>query len=244
MIINNDCLIAMKDIKDDSIDMVLCDLPYAKTNFSWDSLVPMEPLWEQYKRICKKNAAIVLFATQPFTTTLISSNLKYYRYNWIWDKKRGIGFQYSRHQPMRQHEDILVFSYGKEKYNRQMKLRDKPQEGYKKGEPVKGSKGFYSQKMTHQGTTYTHKCPTTILTYSIGRAGRLHPTQKPVALCEYLIKTYTDEQEVVLDNCLGSGTTAVAAINTNRQYIGIEKDKEYFDIAVKRIDSIEKDLWE
>ena len=235
-IYNMDCLEGMKEIEDGSIDMILCDLPYGTTACKWDAIIPFEPLWEQYERIVKPNGAIVLTASQPFTTSLISSNYKMFKYCWVWDKKIPGGMSYARYQPMRQHEDILVFYKGRPVYNPQMVKRDKP---IKKG----GNK--YSETAPIQACkegkefrkTYEYKNPTTILTFNKVRKGTVHPTQKPVALFEYLIKTYTNEGDLVLDNCIGSGTTAIAALNTHRNFIGFELDKGYFDIANQRIAS-------
>ena len=191
-------------------------------------------MWEQLKRIIKPNGAIVMTASQPFTTTLISSNMKMFKYCWVWDKKIPGGMSYARFQPMRQHEDIVVFCDGKTTYNRQMTLRDKPikKGGNKFSEtaPIAACKKGGSFKKT-----YAYKNPTTIITEVKVRRGAIHPTQKPVALMEYLIKTYTNEGETILDFAAGSFTTAVAADNTKRRWIGIEKEKEYFDIGVKRI---------
>lgn len=232
MVLQGDCLELMKDIPDASIDMILCDLPYGTTACKWDSIIPFEPLWEQYERIIKDNGSIVLTASQPFSSALVMSNPKMFKYEWIWDKKIPSGMSYARFQPMRQHEVILVFCKGKTIYNKQMVKRDKPIKsgGTKKSEtaPIKYKNNSFKK-------TYEYKNPTTILTFDKIRRGSIHPTQKPVALFEYLIKTYTNEGETVLDNCAGSGTTAIACLNTNRNYILMEKEKEYVEIINKRI---------
>ena len=230
-----DCLELMKEIPDISIDMVLCDLPYGTTACKWDSVIPFEPLWEQYKRIIKDNGAIVLFGSEPFSTELRHSNLKMYKYDWIWDKKIPSGMSYARFQPMRQTENISVFCKGKTVYNPQMIKRDKPIKGggMSKGETTN------NQKLVALHKTYDYKNPINILVFDKIRKGSLHPTQKPVALLEYLIKTYTNEGETVLDNCMGSGSTGVACINTNRNFIGYELDEKYFEIAKERLEQHE-----
>ena len=231
-IICGDCLEVMPLLPDKSIDMILCDLPYGTTACKWDTVIPFEPLWEQYERIIKDNGAIVLFGSQPFTSNLIMSNPKLFKYEWIWDKKIPSGMSYARFQPMRQHENILVFCKGKTIYNKQMIKRDKP---IKEGGKKKSESAPIANFNNMGGKIYEEKNPTTILTYQKVRQGSIHPTQKPVALCEYLIKTYTNEGEIVLDNCIGSGTTAIAALNTGRFFIGIEKEEKYVEIARKRI---------
>jgi len=223
----------MKDIADKSIDMILCDLPYGTTDCKWDVVIPFEPLWEQYKRIIKDNGAIVLFGSEPFSSALRISNITEYKYDWIWDKKIPSGMSYARFQPMRRSEQISVFCNGKTKYNPQMTLRDFPIKGggMSKGETTN------NQKLKALNKTYTHKNPTNILVFDKVRKGSVHPTQKPVALFEYLIKTYTNEGDLVLDNCAGSGTTGVACMNTKRDFILIEQLQEYVDIANKRLEN-------
>ena len=236
-LIQGECLEKMKDISDGSIDLILCDLPYGTTKCKWDTIIPFEPLWEQYKRIIKDNGAIVLTASQPFTSALVMSNVKMFKYEWIWNKVTGRGHLVAKHRPMAQHENILVFGNGKVKYNPQMVLMDKPQRGYSSD----GDVGNERTKIMGGRTTKqreviyrTHKYPKTIITQGVD-GKYLHPTQKPVALFEYLIKTYTNEGDLVLDNCMGSGTTGVACKNLNRNFIGIELDPDYFKIAEKRI---------
>lgn len=230
-----DCLELMKEIPDESIDMILCDLPYGTTACKWDTVIPFDKLWEQYKRIIKDNGAICLFGSEPFSTELRHSNLKMYKYDWIWDKKIPSGMSYARFQPMRQTENISVFCKGKTVYNPQMIKRDKPIKGggMSKGETTN------NQKLVALHKTYDYKNPINILVFDKIRKGSLHPTQKPVALLEYLIKTYTNEGETVLDNCMGSGSTGVACINTNRNFIGYELDEHYFQIAKERLEQHE-----
>jgi site-specific DNA-methyltransferase (adenine-specific) len=229
----------MKDIPDKSIDMILCDLPYGTTACKWDTIIPFEPLWEQYERVTKDNGAIVLTASQPFTTVLINSNIKRFRYSWTWEKEQGVNFLMAKKQPLKVHEDICVFSKKQTVYNPQM-TEGKP---YISGKGDSGEVTGRVKKVQtkNNGTRY----PRSVIQFK--RETGLHPTQKPVALFEYLIKTYTNEGETVLDNCMGSGTTAIACINTNRNFIGFELDKHYYDIAKERIqkalaDSDEKGL--
>jgi site-specific DNA-methyltransferase (adenine-specific) len=232
-IYNMDCLEGMKLIPDKSIDMILCDLPYGTTACKWDAVIPFEPLWEQYERIIKDNGAIVLTASQPFTTVLINSNLKAFRYCWVWNKKKAGNIFLAKKQPMKIHEDVIVFSKKPHNYYPQMIKRDKVKrsKNYGTGEAIGGTK-----EKEDKVYTYTHKYPTSILEFSNAvQKGKVHPTQKPVALFEYLIKTYTNDGETVLDNCIGSGTTAIACINTGRNFIGFELDKHYCDIANERI---------
>lgn len=233
-LIQGDCLEKMKDIPDKSIDMILCDLPYGTTACKWDTIIPFEPLWEQYKRIIKDNGAIVLTASQPFTSALVMSNIKMFKYEWIWGKSKCGSPLAAKYRPMAKHENILVFGKGVIKYNPEM-LEGIP---YKRDfTPTKlnnhkfGIKG--ANKTDNKGTRF----PDTVLFFQQKwrRQDQLHPTQKPVALFEYLIKTYTNEGDLVLDNCMGSGTTGVACKNLNRNFIGIELDPEYFKIAEKRI---------
>jgi site-specific DNA-methyltransferase (adenine-specific) len=221
----------MKEIPDGSVDMVLADPPYGTTACKWDSIIPLDPMWKHLKRVIKPNGAIVMTASQPFTTTLISSNMKMFKYCWVWDKKIPSGMSYARFQPMRRSEDAIVFCAGKTVYNAQMVLREKPIKGggMSKGETTN------NQKLKALKKTYTHKNPTNIIEFDKVRRGSVHPTQKPVALMEYLIKTYTNEGETVLDFTMGSGTTGLAAKNLSRNFIGIELDETYFNIAKDRI---------
>ena len=231
-IYNEDCLEGMKRIPDGSIDMILCDLPYGTTACKWDTIIPFEALWEQYERIIKDNGAIVLTAAQPFTSALVMSNPKMFKYSWIWDKVKPSGFQVAKYRPMMRQEDVLVFGKGRINYNPIMTLREKVKTSriYSSSDsnPLKNNDG--------KNRTYTHKYPQSILTFSNAvQKGKVHPTQKPVLLFEYLIKTYTDEGETVLDNCMGSGTTAIACLNTERNFIGFELNEEYYNMSLKRI---------
>ena len=233
-----DCLEVMKQIPDKSIDMILCDLPYGTTACKWDTIIPFEPLWEQYKRIIKDNGAIVLTASQPFTSALVMSNLKMYKHHWVWVKEKGTGFQVAKYRPMMKTEDIIMFSKKSAKYNPQMIEREKP---LKYRYPTVQSKSNPLASYSNKEVIATHKYPENILTFKTERG--LHPTQKPVALFEYLIKTYTNEGDLVLDNCAGSGTTWVACKNLNRNYILIEKEQEYVDIANKRLETTTTSLF-
>lgn len=237
-IYEGDCLELMNGIPDKSIDMILCDLPYGTTACVWDSIIPFEPLWEQYERVIKDNGAIVLFGSQPFTTKLIESNFDLFRYELIWDKTFGRQPQLANIQPMKRHENVLVFAkrgYGKTTYNPQKEPLEKPYHS-KGASNNNGSRNEHKLRLKKVAKTYTHKTPTTILKFKPpSNSITVHSTQKPVELFEYLIKTYTNEGEIVLDNCLGSGTTVIAAINTNRNYIGIELDEKYYNIAKNRI---------
>lgn len=235
-IYNEDCLVGMQRIDDASIDMILCDLPYGTTACKWDTVIPLEPLWEQYKRVIKPHGAIVLTASQPFTSALVMSNPKMFKYDWCWHKSRVTGVLNAKRQPLRCKEDILVFSSGSPVYYPQGLQRCNKQTCT--GVSKSGKQGECTGKITQTDSgTYTQTTtgyPRNVLEIP-SETKTVHPTQKPVALFEYLIKTYTNPGGTVLDNCLGSGTTAIAAINTGRHYIGIEKDAEYFDIAQKRI---------
>ena len=239
-----DCLDVMKDIPDKSIDMVLTDLPYGTTACKWDTIIPFEPLWEQYKRIIKDNGAIVSTASQPFTSKLILSNLEMFKYEWIWKKSKSQHFAQAPYRPMTIHENVVVFSNGGTAKNANIRAKYNPQGLVFLGKVVSGKKAQHSEhrmRKTDQAdyvqewTNY----PNTILEFN-NEGNTVHPTQKPVALFEYLIKTYTNEGDLVLDNCMGSGTTGVACQNLNRNFIGIELDTEYFKIAEKRIKEISK----
>lgn len=240
---NGDCLEIMKNISDKSVDMILCDLPYGTTACKWDTVIPFEPLWEQYNRVIKDNGAIVLFCSEPFTSRLIGSNLKGFKYRWDWNKKIPSGMGYAKYRPMQQTEDIAVFTKNGEKtiYNPQMIKRKVP---IKSGGNTKQAGVYGGFKCMGTGKEYKkiyeYKNPTTLIEFDKVRKGAVHPTQKPVALLEYLIKTYTNENETVLDNCMGSGSTGVACVNTNRDFIGIELDKDYFNIAKQRITGNQK----
>ena len=231
-----DCLELMKDIPDKSVDMILCDLPYGTTQCKWDTVIPFESLWKQYNRIIKTDGAIVLFGSEPFSSSLRMSNIKKYKYDWVWDKKQAGNVLNAKRQPLKTFENIIVFNT--KSYYPQMrtgKLRKKG--GLNKQPEITG-------KVDLNYTTYNDKYyPIAILEFSnANKRNRLHPTQKPVALLEYLIKTYTKEGETILDNCMGSGSTCLACVRTNRHYIGFELDEQYFDIAKKRIKNAESEV--
>jgi DNA modification methylase len=231
-----DCLELMKDLPDKSIDAIIADLPYGTTACKWDSIIPFEPLWEQYERIIKDNGAIVLFGNEPFSSHLRMSNIKKYRYDWKWDKVRGSNFATVNRRPFNSFEDIMVFYKKQPTYNPQF-WQGKPYE-QKQGYVGESKQTGLSRKEVvtkSDGRRY----PLSIIRFS--KENGLHPTQKPVALLEYLIKTYTNEGELVLDNTMGSGTTGVACVNTNRNFIGMELDDKYFEIAEKRINDTIKD---
>jgi site-specific DNA-methyltransferase (adenine-specific) len=223
----------MKDISDKSIDMILCDLPYGTTACKWDTIIPFEPLWEQYKRIIKDNGAIVLTASQPFTSALVVSNVKMFKYEWVWKKTRPTGFFTAKNMPMKIHENILVFYKKQPTYNPEKTKADESKIDKRKtlNPTYNPYLGVKKERVKDSGMRY----PLTIQTFnSISEKGQ-HPTQKPVALFEYLIKTYTNEGDLVLDNCAGSGTTAIACLNNHRNYVLIEKEQEYIEIINKRI---------
>lgn len=242
-LMQGDCLERMKEIPDGSVDMILTDPPYGTTACKWDSIIPLEPMWSHLKRVIKPNGAIVMTASQPFTTTLIASNMNMFKYCWVWEKTRSTGHVHAKNKPMKKHEDICVFSEGTTIHKSQSKNRMtySPQ-GLISIEPKMRKQGGNSDAVmglrpSHKDTLQTEAgYPTTIL--KIQSEGKtVHPTQKPVALMEYLIKTYTNETETVLDFTMGSGTTGVACVTTNRNFIGIELDATYFNIAKQRIES-------
>ena len=237
-IYNEDCLEGMRRISDKSVDMILCDLPYGTTACKWDTIIPFEPLWEQYKRVIKDNGAIVLTAVQPFTSNLIVSNLDMFRYSWVWEKTMATGGFLAKKRPLRAHEDVCVFYKNQPTYNQQ-KLLGEPytrKEGVKKNSVIGDREGGYIT--VNKGG----RSPRSVIKIPNPNRGSMHPTQKPVPLFEYLIKTYTNEGETVLDNCMGSGTTAIACINTNRNFIGFELDETYFDLANERINKHNENL--
>ncbi len=239
-----DCLEGMKLLPDKSIDMILCDLPYGTTKAKWDIIIPFDRLWEQYERIIKDNGAIVLTASQPFASALVMSNPKLFRYEWIWDKCNVTGHLQAKRMPMKQHESVLIFSKKQTKYNPQFEYIDENDYRFSKKGRVRKTKdntvyGFVGGGRTlESGKRY----PKTIIKFNnSNHRGKLHPTQKPVALFEYLIKTYTNEGEIVLDNCIGSGTTAVACELSNRKWIGFETESEYIELINKRLDQTQLD---
>ena len=232
-LIQGDCLEVMKNIPSASVDMILCDLPYGTTRNKWDTCLNLDKLWEQYKRIIKDNGAIVLFSQMPFTAALVMSNPKMFRYEWIAEKSLATGFLNAKRMPMKAHENILVFYKKLPTYNAQM-TKGKPYSITRRDIGGQYLHNFESIETKNEGT----RCPRDVLRdlwqpYCGGKM--YHPTQKPVPLLEYLIKTYTNEGDTVLDNCMGSGSTGVACVNTKRDFIGVELDENYFDIARRRI---------
>ena len=243
---NCDCLEGMKYIEDNSIDMILCDLPYGTTACKWDSLIDLDKLWVEYKRIIKPYKPIVMFGSQPFTTKLISSNYEWFKYCWVWKKNRATGHVHAKNRPMKLHEDICVFSEGNTLHANQSVKRMPyyPQGLIEMEEGTKrrtrndaGDNSVMGKRKSHKESLYTHTgYPTSIIEYDIEMNGkRFHETQKPLLLCEYLIKTYSNEDDVVLDNCMGSFTTAISSLNTNRKYIGFEMDNDYYKIGTERV---------
>lgn len=236
-LLHGDCLEQFLNIPDKSVDLVLTDPPYGTTVCKWDSVIPFEPMWKQVWRVLKPNGAAVFTASQPFTSALVMSQIEAFRYSLAWDKKGTTGFQTAKIMPLRRHEDVLVFYAKKPTYNPQMETRGKPR---KKG----GSKvdnGCYGGLLSTESFNNAYY-PTSVIEISnASKAGLVHPTQKPVALMEYLIKTYTNEGDTVLDFTMGSGTTGVAAKNLGRKFIGIERDDKYFKIAQERILGVQQE---
>jgi len=226
-----DCLERMREIPDGSVDMVMTDLPYGTTACKWDSVIPFEPLWAAYRRVCKRNAAIVLTASQPFTSALVMSNVKDFRYSLVWDKKGTTGFQTAKVMPLRRHEDVMVFYAAKPSYNPEMEVRG----ALRKKGGSKTDNGCYGDLRSAESYNNTYY-PTSVIEISnASKKGLVHPTQKPVALMEYLIRTYTHPGETVLDNTAGSFTTGVACVRIGRRFIGIERDESYYQTGVKRM---------
>jgi len=246
-LMQGDCLERMREIESGSVDMVLTDPPYGTTACKWDSIIPLEPMWEQLKRIIKPNGAIVMTASQPFTTALISSNLDMFKYELIWEKGRASGHVHAKNKQLKAHENIVIFSTGTTVHKSQSKRRMTYNPQMTKGEPYKRKASKVSGSINHapskanidyEGTEVENsgtRYPRSVIFQSFHNVGNSHPTQKPVALMEYLIKTYTNENETVLDFTMGSGSTGVAAKNLNRKFIGIELDENYFNIAKERI---------
>ena len=229
-LLKGDCLELMQNIQTGSIDTVICDLPYGTTVCSWDSVIPFAPLWEQYNRITKENGAIILFSIQPFTTKLIQSNMKHFRYCWYWHKNNATGAPFAKVQPMRCIEDICIFYRKKPTYN--------PQGLRKLDKPItrrRGKSNTYKIRIKDAKQQLFTGYPRNLIQFDGVGNKRQHPAQKPVSLLEYLVKTYTNDGETVLDNCMGSGSTGVACVNTGRAFIGIEQEQKYFDIAADRI---------
>lgn len=237
-LMKGDCLELMKEIADGSVDMILCDLPYGTTQNAWDSVIPFEALWGHYRRICR--GAIVLTSAQPFTSALVMSNPQMFKYQWVWNKSKVTGVLNAKKQPLRNHEDVLVFYGSQPTYNPQGLIACNKRAATGVGKS--GSSGNYGKiKQTDDGTyeqTATGYPRSVLQVASEGKT--VHPTQKPVALMEYLIRTYTNPGEVVMDNCMGSGTTGVACVNVGRNFIGIEKDDKYFEIARQRIEDAQR----
>lgn len=240
-----DCLEVMKEIKDKSIDMILCDLPYGTTKCKWDVVIPFEPLWKQYNRIIKDNGAIVLFGQEPFSSVLRCSNLKMYRYDWKWKKQKPSNFQLMGYQCGRVTEDIMIFSKAKSCYVKngnnmnyfpQLVKREKIRKANAKIYGDTSKNILHDYKTIDNYKVYEYKQPINIIEFNTVSKNKLHTTQKPIELIEYLINTYSNENDIVLDNCMGSGTTGVACKNTNRKFIGIELDENYFKTAKERID--------
>ena len=240
---NGDCLEIMKDIPDKSIDAIICDLPYGTTACKWDTIIPFQPLWEQYERIIKPNGVIVLTASQPFTSALVMSNPKLFRYEWIWIKNRGSNFALANKMPIKEHESVLIFYKKLPNYNpiKQQRAESGKERVKTIINPSTASEN-YGGIVLQEGKIYDElRFPSSWQKFNC-EVG-LHPTQKPVALMEYLIKTYTNENDVILDNCMGSGTCGVAAVNLNRNFIGIEMDEHYFEIAENRINEAKQTLF-
>jgi site-specific DNA-methyltransferase (adenine-specific) len=236
-IIEGDCLEVMPLLPDKSVDMILCDLPYGTTACSWDTIIPFEPLWKQYKRIIKDNGAIVLTASQPFTSALVMSNPKMFKHEWIWEKQKASNFLSMKYSPAKYHENVVVFSKGKPTFNpikwqvdkSKIDRRKTRNSHFVKGESHVGN--LIRTRYIDDGSRY----PKSIIRIKKNTNGNLHPTEKPVELMAYLIKTYTNLGDLVLDNCIGSGTTAVACKNLGRKFIGIELDSQYIKIANNRL---------
>ena len=245
-----DCLEVMKKIPDKKIDCIICDLPYGTTACKWDVIIPFEPLWEQYKRAIKDNGAVVLFGSQPFTSKLVESNINMFKYEWIWEKAVGSNFATVKYMPMKEHENILIF--GKSTINYYPIMQER--KGNEKGKTRKATReesiggcggevygGIIKDRDIRSYGEMRNPSSVQFFQNRLPSDRGLHPTQKPVALLEYLVKTYTNENEIVLDNCMGSGTTGVACMNLNRKFIGIEKEEKYFNIAKERIEKAEKE---
>jgi len=232
-VILGDCLNVMNNIPDKSVDMILCDLPYGTTQCKWDTVIPFDMLWNQYERIIKDNGAIVLFGAEPFSSYLRLSNIKLFKYDWIWDKIKGTGFLNAKKQPMRNHEIVSVFYKKQCTYNPQKTSGHQNKKSFRAKHLQTDVYGDMKNDYLYESTD---RYPRSVQTFSTDtQNSSLHPTQKPVALCEYLIRTYTNEGEIVLDNCSGSGTTAIACMNTGRNFICIENNENYHQISVSRI---------
>ena len=233
-----DCLEVMKTIEDNSIDSIICDLPYGTTRNKWDVIIPFELLWEQYKRVLKPKGSVILFGSQPFTTDLICSNRQWFKYEMTWDKGRGSGHLNAKIMPLRKHDNIIVFGKGKITYNPQMTEG----KAYTRTSNSESCRGNYNKHKDSTIVNDGYRYPTTIMYYPIGRQqDKTHPTEKPIGLLEILVKQYTNEGETVLDNTMGSGTTALACLNTERNFIGIELEEKYYQVAKKRVEEKRKE---
>ena len=230
-LILGECLEEMSKLDDDCVDMILTDLPYGTTACKWDSIIPLDEMWEQFNRVCKQDGAMVFTAQQPFTTTLAASNLKNFRYEWIWEKPQGTNPMNSKVMPLKSHENILVFYRKKPVYNPQME-KGTPYGGFS-SDTAKIGEVYGSAKSKHRDNPEGTRYPKTVLRHKQEKG--FHPTQKPTTLMEYLIRTYSNEGDTVLDATMGSGTTGVACVNTDRQFIGIEQDEKYYKISKERI---------
>lgn len=234
-----DCFDVFHLIPNKSINSVIVDLPYGTTACKWDIIIPFEPLWEQYERIIKNDGCLVFTGTQPFTSQLIMSNLKMFKYELIWDKVIPTGFAISKYQPMKQHENILIFAKGKTTYNPQKIKRDKPRLYNRTHKSYSGSENLNRHDGKNRVLEYYE--PRSIQSFSnANRKSKKHPTEKPIELMEWLVKTYTNENDIILDNTMGSGTTGLACLQTNRKFIGIEKEEKYFNIATERLKQYRK----
>lgn len=241
-VIKGDCLDIMNHIEDNSIDMVLCDLPYGTTKCKWDSIIDLDELWKHYKRIVKDNGAILLFAQTPFDKVLGTSNLKMLKYEWIWEKTHATGFLNAKKMPMKAHENILVFYKKAPVYNPQKTYGHKPSNSFTKKKNVQNKTEVYGKSIRDvSGGGDTSRYPRSVQVFSTDKQinknnGFIHPTQKPLELCQYLIRTYSNENDIILDNTAGSGTTGLASIIENRNFIMIEKEDEYYQLMKKRFE--------
>lgn len=243
-IYNEDCLEGMKRIDDNSIDCIICDLPYGTTSCSWDEIIPFDKLWEQYNRILKKNGNVVLFSSGTFTLKVMESNIKNLKYRLIWKKNVPTGMSSAKYRPMKYFEEICIFNEGKGTYNPIMKERVGVGKSCYKYEHYCGKSNHISLEKKPKKYDPDFVQPSDVLEFNVvpNRKGKIHPTQKPIELIEYLVKMYSNEGDIILDNCMGSGTTAIACINTNRNFVGFELNKEYFDIAIKRINELKNQI--
>ena len=228
-----DCLALLQRMPEQSIDMILCDLPYGMTNCKWDSVLPLEELWKLYNRVAKERAAIVLTSSQPFTSNLVMSNIKHFRYEWIWEKAVVSNFQLSKKMPLKVHEEICVFYRAAPTYNPQNLVRlETPRKSNNKSRVESKLGHFHTWNANYLSEWAEY--PSSIIRFKVEKRG-LHPTQKPIMLMQYLIRTYTKEGDLVLDNCMGSGTTGIAALTTGRRFVGMELDEKYYSMARKQL---------